>query len=386
MPQQVSPNPEWSVLLAACSSTLSDEKEFRLRSLLQQQIRWKVLMELAERHRVSALLFLSLQRAVDAVPPDELLVLKQGYEANLHKALLLSRELIRILDHLSEAGVDVMPYKGLALSEMLYNDLAARQAGDIDLLIRARDFPKIRTAVAELGFVPHGLLSEAEERAYLKSGYECAFDGPAGRNLLEVQWAAQPRFYAIDFDMEGLFGRAIDISVAGHPAKTPALADLLLLLSAHAAKHVWGRLIWLCDIARLMEQASVDWDWVGSQAGRLGMVRILQITMLAASRLLDARIPDGARKISEDAAALEIAPEIQTYIASDAACDVESFAYFRLMMRLRERRTDRSRFLTRLIFTPGPGEWQAVRLPEPLFPLYRLVRLSRIAARVVRAQ
>lgn len=386
MPQETSPSPEWSVLLAACCSSQSDEKTSRLRSLLQQQISWNVLIKLAERHRVLALLFHSLRAVGDAVPPEELLVLKQSYQANLHKALLLSRELIRILDHLSGAQIEVMSYKGLALAEMLYNDIAARQAGDIDLLIRSRDFSRIRAAVGELGYVPPGSLSEAEEHAYLKSGYECAFDGPAGRNLLEVHWAAQPRFYAIDFDMEGLFGRAIDISIAGHSAKTPAHADLLLLLSAHAAKHVWGRLIWLCDIAHLMEQPGVDWDWVASQARKLGMVRILRITMLVANRLLDARIPEGARKISEDAAALEIAREVHNYITSDLAYDVESFAYFRLMMRLRERGTDRSRFLTRLIFTPGPGEWQAVRLPQSLFPLYRLVRLSRLASRIVRTQ
>jgi hypothetical protein len=53
-------------------------------------------------------------------------------------------------------------------------------------------------------------------------------------------------------------------------------------------------------------------------------------------------------------------------------------------MRLRERPADRRRFLQRLVFTPGPSEWQLVHLPAPLYPLYRLVRLSRLAARLVR--
>jgi hypothetical protein len=77
--------------------------------------------------------------------------------------------------------------------------------------------------------------------------------------------------------------------------------------------------------------------------------------------------------------------EIQPHLISEDAFDAESLAYFRLMLRLRERQADRFRFLQRLILTPGPGEWNAVRLPRPLFPLYRLVRLSRLAARLVRA-
>ncbi len=67
------------------------------------------------------------------------------------------------------------------------------------------------------------------------------------------------------------------------------------------------------------------------------------------------------------------------------AYDVESVDYFRLMLRLRERQSDRIRFVSRLALTPGPKEWAAVRLPRPLFPLYRFVRLSRLAARLMGA-
>jgi hypothetical protein len=54
------------------------------------------------------------------------------------------------------------------------------------------------------------------------------------------------------------------------------------------------------------------------------------------------------------------------------------------MLRLRENPSQRIRFLSRLAFTPGPGEWAAIRLPPSLFPLYRLVRFYRIAARLAR--
>jgi hypothetical protein len=53
-------------------------------------------------------------------------------------------------------------------------------------------------------------------------------------------------------------------------------------------------------------------------------------------------------------------------------------------MRLRERPGDRLRFLTRLAFTPGPGEWQTLKLPRVLSPLYRAVRMRRLAARFTR--
>jgi hypothetical protein len=381
---------EWSILLAACSEIPTHEKTQRIRLLLRQPVRWKVLLDLADHHGTQPLLYQALVAiegaGAGAVPSQHIPAIERLYQINLHKALLLSRELIRIVDHLSSLNLEVMPYKGLALAELLYRDIALRQTGDIDLLIRPQDFSRVRDAVRELGYSPHATLSAAEQRAYLKSGYECAFDCSAGPNLLEVQWALQPRFYAIDFDTAALFQRAITVAVAGRPMKTPSPEDLLLVLSGHAAKHVWGRLVWLCDIARLMTMPALDWPRIGSQAAALGIVRIVRVTILLANRLLSAPIPPAAQaSLPEDSGASPLADEIQIFIESETAFNVESLDYFRLMMRLRERPADRRRFLRRLVFTPGPGEWQAVHLPAPLFPLYRLIRLYRLATRFLRS-
>lgn len=375
----------WSLLRTACAQIPRQEKTDRIRLQSRQPIRWKLLFDLAERHGVQPLLYQALVDVEDAVPRDTMHTIEQRYQGNLHKALFLSRELIRIVDRLSALGIEVMPYKGLALAEQIYRDIALRQAGDIDMLIHPQDLPRVRDAVGEIGYIPHLAFSAAEERAYLQSGYEYAFDGAAGPNLLEVQWAIQPSFYAIDFDMPGLFQRATTINVAGRPMKTVCIEDLFLVLSAHAAKHVWGRLVWLCDIARIMSMPTLDWSSIASQAQELGIVRIVRVGMVLANRVLDAVVPPGAHEsLLDDPMGLSLVDEIQTHIASETSFNVESLAYFRLMMRLRERLADRRQFLQRLVLTPGPGEWQAVRLPAPLFPLYRLVRISRLAARLVR--
>jgi hypothetical protein len=384
MPATTDLDHEWSVLLAACSAFPPQEKRVTLEPLLRAPVRWQRLFELADKHGVQPLLHQALAGLDQAVPAEELLKLRQAFQTNLHKSLLLSRELIRIVDHLAAHSLEAMPYKGLALAEVLYGDIALRQSGDIDLLIRARDLPRIRDAVRDLGYTPQVAFSEPHERAYLKTGYEFAFDGAAGPNLLELQWAIIPRFYAVDFDMDGVFQRAITLNVAGHPMRTPSREDLFLVLCVHAAKHVWGRLVWLCDIAQLMNVADLNWNWIGAQARNLGIVRISRVTMLAAKGLLQAEIPATAEQsLPVDPAAAALAEEVQPYIVSDSSHNAESTAYFRLMMRLRERRADRWRFAQRLLLTPGPGEWHALALPRPLFPLYRVVRLSRLASRML---
>jgi hypothetical protein len=166
--------------------------------------------------------------------------------------------------------------------------------------------------------------------------------------------------------------------------KTPLAEDLFLVLCVHAAKHVWGRLIWLCDLARMMVRPQLDWAWIAEQARKLGIVRIVRVSLLLTSRLLHVEIPAAADlKVGTDPEADSLASEIEVHITAAEEFNVESVAYFRLMMRLRENTRDRVRFLSRLILTPGPGEWAALRLPDALFPLYRVVRLWRLGARLV---
>lgn len=378
------PETEWSLLRAACSDLPADERSARICGLLASQIRWDVLFSLAEHHGVLPLLAQALSRVEDKVPGDAVKTLRQSYQANLHKALFLSREFVRIVDCLSNANIEFLPYKGLTLAETIYGDIALRQSGDIDLLIHGADLKRVVKTVRELSYTPHLRLSENEEGAYLRSGYEYAFDGPAGPNLLEVQWGIQPRFYAVDLDMEAVFRRARVVKVAGVEVKSLSAEDLFLVLALHAAKHAWGKLIWLCDLARISRLPMLDWKWISEQAKTLGIVRLLRVTLLLAENLISSPAPgSAAQHLPEDLAAASLAKEIEDYIRNEKSFDVESLAYFRLMLRLRERRIDRARFLSRLVFTPGPGEWAVARLPKPLFPLYRVVRITRLAARMV---
>jgi len=70
-------------------------------------------------------------------------------------------------------------------------------------------------------------------------------------------------------------------------------------------------------------------------------------------------------------------------LARGASYDFESTEYFRLILKLRERRGDRWRYGWRLVWTPGAGEIAAVRLPEAIFPLYRIVRIGRLIGKVM---
>jgi hypothetical protein len=368
---------EWKILLAACADGGESDLVRRFGLGPDRSVDWGRVLQLAEDHGISSLLYQKLAGLGDAVPLGASEMLRRQYETNVHKSLFLTRELMRVLDLLDGLGIEVIPYKGVVLSEVYYGDIAMRAAGDIDLFIRRHDLGRIKEAVRELGYTPRVGIPKDAEKDYIASGYECSFDSPVGKNLLEVQWALQPRFYAVDYDMDGLFERAVRVTVGGRCLETPGAEDLLLVLAVHAAKHVWRRLIWLCDIAQILKRVKLDWDHLQKRAREVGIERILHVSLLLANRFLGTEIP-----VEIEPAARGFVEEIAGSVAAGVIYEEQKVAYFRLMMRLRERRADRVRFLARLTFTPGPGEWETVRLPRSLFPFYRVVRMVRLAGRL----
>jgi len=265
------------------------------------------------------------------------------------------------------------------LAQMLYCDLAMREFGDLDLLVRPGDVHRACDSLRDLGYDKQLELSPLQEKEFLRSGYEYVFGRGAERNLVELQWSLLPRFYAVDVNVDDWFRRSVAHDFEGCPVRVLRAEDQMLFLCLHAAKHQWAQLGMIRDIAAL-SRLKIDWGRGCDEARRLGITRILVISLLLAQELLGAELPVNLATLP-DAESRKIAAAVGADVAKGSELRPESPAYFRFMMRLREHRQDRVRFLWRLAVTPSVGEWQAVQLPDAMFPLYFGVRLFRLMGR-----
>ncbi len=372
----------FDLLLEYCAVAIGTADRIQSRRL--HDVDWEAFADLAERHDVLPLVYRSLHREPNGAPHTVLEAFRRRYERNAQKNLRLAFELTRILDCLAAGGVDAIPYKGPVLAELLYQDVGCRQFSDLDILMRPRDLAWAWEAVRELGYAPALHLTCQQEQAYVATGYERAFDGPLGKNLLEMQWRIVPKFYSIDLDVEDLFERSKGVTLGDWQGRTLSPEDLFLVLCVHAAKHAWVRLSWLCDIARTVKTQAVDFDLVRRRASELGVARIVGISLWLANRLLRMPVlsPLG-ETMDKDEMVAQLGAEVRRLMIQPSEFDVESADYFRLMPRARERRRDKINFLARLAFTPSMSEWSAIRLPRLLFPLYRIVRIARLSSRAV---
>jgi hypothetical protein len=399
---------EFEFLCALTGTNLPMERRARIANWNLAALDWSEFVSLAEHHGVLPLVARNLiglfgvepghaeagrVEAARGLPPEIERSLRSAYEANLRRSLWFTSELARIMRHFERKPLRVIPYKGPVLAQSVYLDVGLRSFSDLDFLISSGDFESAKQALAEIGYHPSAVLTPAVERFWLRTGNERSFDGAPGKNLVELQWTLLPHFYAVDCHLndlrvEDLLVRAGRTVVGGCEVPCLSPEDSLLVLCVHAAKHLWMRLIWLSDIAetlRAQTQAqTIDYALLFSRARALGIVRILGVSFWLVENLFRVEIPKPAEEIiADDARAPAFGREFAERLARGAAYDFESTEYFRLILKLRERRGDRWRYVWRLVWTPGVGDIAAVRLPEALFPFYRIVRMGRLMRKLV---
>ena len=364
---------EFDLLLACCSKDASAPDE-----ILALHPNWDRVFQLAEHHRLLPMLFSALRPRHD-VPGSIQSAIRARFQNHIHRVLRFSAELARVGKQFAACGVSFLAHKGPALGQFLYGDPAMRQFGDLDFLVAEEDVPRAKSALLRLGYEQRLQLTKRQEKAYIQSGYEYVFRLGAEQNLLELQWRIMPRFYSIDFEMRALFERSIELQLEGFAVRTLGAEDLMLVLCVHAAKHEWAQLGMIRDIATLA-QCALNWRWIEAEAQRLGIVRIVGISLRLANGLLQCDIPDDLT-IENVEPVEQFANSIESRLERGIDPNPESFDYFLTIMRLRERWHDRARFACRLATTPSVGEWESVRLPDSAFPLYPVVRMLRLLRR-----
>ena len=374
--------PEAELLLCCARARLEPEQADRIRRLAGDGIDWNALVEMGKVHAVAQMLYVHLRDACpDAVPGPVMDDLRAYFQGNAHQSLLLTGELLAILDLLDEHGIPAIPYKGPVLAASAYGNLALRQFGDLDLLVHPEDIPRAREVLLGSGYEAQVQMTASQERAYLRRQGDVGLVRADGRVTVEIHSRMSPPYWSFPGDPAYWWCHLTTVSL-GH-RQVPSLAPeaLLLFLCIHNAKHSGERLIWTCDVAELIRShQNLDWEQVLRDAAELRCKRILSLGLLLAADLLDAPLPPEVyRHASSDVVARQLAGQVHGVLfpeENDRRVILQR-ALFRL--RTRERLADRVQYGVRLATTLTPDDWASISLPSALFPLYYVIRAGRLA-------
>src|SRR5437867_5911015 len=233
--------PEFELLLSCARRFIDDGCVENLRSLLRGGIDWPYLLRQADAHGLTPLLCWHLTNSCrDEIPRPLLEQLRDHFYSNARSNLLLTGELLELLDLLAARGIRAIPFKGPALAASVYGNIALRQFCDLDLLVDANAVAKIADLLASRGYRQEFNLTRAREAAFLRYQSERLFR--RDRVVVEIQWRIAPRYFSFPLDYGSLWERLRPIVLGDRKVLTLSPEDSLLILCVHGAMPVRERL------------------------------------------------------------------------------------------------------------------------------------------------
>lgn len=381
---------EMRLLLCCARRRMTPEHAEELRALVRAGIDWEGLASLAGRNKMLPLLWWHLGREVSTLPEPAASSLRYAFVHNAAQMLRHSAELLELGRLFATEGIAMVPYKGPVLAAQLYGNIALRQAGDLDILVRRSDVGRARALLHARGYRPRHALDRGGEEFMLRSRYSEELERPDGPSV-ELHWGFTNGDVGLALDLDSLAGRLRAAALGGGGVPVFGPEDLLLVLCIHGGKHRWDRLEWICGVAELMRAGSDDLEWSAllERAIELGVRRMVLLGVLLAHDLLGAPAPaEIVRLARSDAAVTRLAREVPALLlldeidgdgAGDLATDL-----FRL--QLRERPRDRLRFIWYRLTTPSrPESWSSVALGKRWLPVHGVVRPFQLAAKLLPA-
>jgi hypothetical protein len=340
---------------------------------------WKETIDGARQHGVLPILYSELAANRTSIPPGVLELARIEFERNAFHCLANAAELFEVLKEFEKAGIAAMPFKGVVLGASAYGDMTARTAGDLDVLIYYRDLLRAAQILKERGYeLKTKALEDGSPEA--ENYFEYHFERAADGMVLELRWKlelTQPR-YTHDLGMDWVWPRRRTVKLAGASVPNFDAISELLMLCMHGSKHVWSRLIWVCDVAKLLEsEPDLDWDLVRCEAKRVGLWRCLALGVLLARGVAGARVPtEVLRGFEADQRVRNLAQFLADHIFDEPGKMPGGWMPYNLQI-LGFR--DRSRVIFSPAFLkPGARDRAVVKLPKALESLYYIIRPLRI--------
>jgi hypothetical protein len=256
---------------------------------------WQCIVELAQKQSVAPMLYARLRERGITPPPVAAQRLREIYLASINRNTRLLHEVGKIFRAFQAADIPVIPLKGACLAEAVYGNLALRQIGDVDLLVKPADLAKALDVLRTLGYA-------AKHSFEIESVRQLSQHMPQlskrGGLTIELHWTiVYPRVnnHFEDNDLNQLWSRAVPAKIGGVQVLMLSPMDLLWHLCLHASvQHRFDiglRGFW--DMALVIRRYGdeIDWEQFTRRANQWGITNGVRLALQLAQEWTDVVVP-----------------------------------------------------------------------------------------------
>lgn len=334
-------------LLLKCARTVIDPSSSQLirERLSANAIDWSYVIERADRHRITPLLWRSLNGVCPELIPAEVLKSLRDYSNTVARDnLYRTRELLELLRLLEAHDIPALPFKGPCLSMSAYNDLGLRDYGDLDILVRPHDVLRTYTLLKARGYQPvsdPGRPSNGS--SFSVRNKDLLFDSSDGRVRVELHWRLSGRHFDFPINLDVVWASSHRLLLAGKLVRTLEPEDLLLYLCLHGSRHGWERLLWICDVAELIRvETALNWSRIRASARSLGCERMLALGLRLTQDLLGTEFPQEIGLfVNRDSTVKALTIQTRRALFEEGEPGQDIRYWYGMHLKLRERLRDR---------------------------------------------
>lgn len=384
-------NSETELILCCARTELDDRTIENIKTLLQQELNWQNVIEIAAKQGVLPLLYYNLNRVdSDRIPTEILKQLRSYFQTNARRNLLLTAELIKILEALEKNKIDAISFKGPTLAITAYGQLTLRQFCDLDIFIQPQNSLKVVDILVSLGYRLPDPIARLEQRPYMAYGQFLESEEtqkkynlfhPQKSITVDLQWSLTERridrFFPVDFQHLNIDPSHVTLAATSLKQFSPE--NMLLYLCFHGSKHCWSELKWICDVAEFIRSnQEINWQLVGSQAKAWKIESMFSLGLFLVEDILNIELPALAKQnIETDREIAALADKVKRGIFERPLTETEKITF---RFKLRTKLAEQVFYVADILFTPTAKEWEFLpfTLPKSFSFLYRILRPYRL--------
>ena len=283
---------------------------------------------------------------------------------------------------LAEDAIEAIPYKGPVLALFAYGDIALRSFVDLDIMVRKEDATRAIEIVLASGYEYSKPLTESQLEVLLRTQHNVQLRRHKRQLIVELHWEVASHLFASSVQADELWQSLEPISLNGTRLRTLSAEDLIFSLCVHGSRHLWERLLWICDVGWIIARHKLNWPALLEWAQATNAERMFLLGVHLAAKLLRVKLPDEVSKqIAEDSQLDRLANVVIGSLFNGTVHRPASTSeIFRYNLRVRKSWPARMRYFRHML-NPTDRDLDAVALPRSLSFGYYLMRPFRLLFR-----
>ena len=280
-----------------------------------------------------------------------------------------------------------VPFKGPALSQLLYSDVCSRSFGDLDILVSRIDLKGAIILLEQNGYELDTHLSVDYYLKLVDKHHHANLINKKNGVSVELHWEITGRYLPQKVELEFLRSRLDSVELNGVQLLNIGKEDLFVYLCVHGNRHCWAQLEFIsCLAAYIRKFPDLNWSLTSKIAHQIGAERIVTLGLMLVEYCFGVSTTEMLRGRVKWKRLIKVKEDVERALLTEQKeLNEEQLQANRLSFHYHtmDRRRDGLKYCFRKFCVPDVSDVSWLPLPRSLLFVYVIVRPIRFVGLLI---